>query len=45
VLSNTIGPDDRVTVDAVDGELRFDVETGAAAESEEREHERETARR
>ncbi len=42
VLSNTIGPNDRVTVDAVEGELHFDVETGTAAESDEREHERET---
>jgi hypothetical protein len=41
VLSDRIGPNDRVTVDALEGELHFDVETGTAAESDEREHERE----
>jgi ATP-dependent Clp protease ATP-binding subunit ClpC len=32
VLSDTISPGDRVTVDALGGELRFDVDTGAARE-------------
>jgi hypothetical protein len=32
VLSDTISPGDRVTVDALEGELRFDVDTGAARE-------------
>jgi ATP-dependent Clp protease ATP-binding subunit ClpC len=41
VLSDGIGPGDRVTVDVLEGELHFDVETGTAAESDEREHERE----
>lgn len=35
VLSGAIGPGDRVTVDALEGELRFDVDTGAAREPEE----------
>src|SRR5438034_60998 len=35
VLSDEIGPGDRVTVDALEGELRFDVDTGAARELEE----------
>jgi ATP-dependent Clp protease ATP-binding subunit ClpC len=35
VLSDAIGPGDRVTVDALEGELRFDVDTGAAREPEE----------
>src|SRR5438034_807427 len=35
VLSDAIGPGDRVTVDALEGELRFDVDTGAARELEE----------
>ncbi len=39
VLSDEIGPGDRVTVDVLEGELHFDVETGTAAESDEREHE------
>jgi len=34
VLSDAIGPGDRVTVDALEGELRFDVDTGAAREPE-----------
>jgi ATP-dependent Clp protease ATP-binding subunit ClpC len=38
VLSDAIGPGDRVTVDAAEGELHFDVET-STAESDEREHE------
>jgi ATP-dependent Clp protease ATP-binding subunit ClpC len=40
VLSDTIKPGDRITVDALEGELHFDVDSGAAAESEEaaREH-------
>src|SRR3954471_9924092 len=41
VLSDRVQPNDRVTVGAFDGELHFDVETGMAAESDEREHERE----
>jgi ATP-dependent Clp protease ATP-binding subunit ClpC len=46
VLSGAVGPGDRVTVDALEGELRFDVETRTAAEPEEvgeREHEREVS--
>ncbi len=35
VLSDAIGPGDRVTVDALEGELRFDVDMGAAREPEE----------
>src|SRR4051794_34281601 len=35
VLSDAISPGDRVTVDALEGELRFDVDTGAAREPEE----------
>jgi ATP-dependent Clp protease ATP-binding subunit ClpC len=35
VLSDAIAPGDRVTVDALEGELRFDVDTGAARELEE----------
>jgi hypothetical protein len=35
VLSDAIGPGDRVMVDALEGELRFDVDTGAAREPEE----------
>jgi ATP-dependent Clp protease ATP-binding subunit ClpC len=35
VLSDAIGPGDRVTVDALEGELRFDVETRTSAESTE----------
>jgi ATP-dependent Clp protease ATP-binding subunit ClpC len=35
VLSNAIGPGDRVTVDALEGELRFDVDTDAPREPEE----------
>jgi hypothetical protein len=35
VLSDAIGPGDRVTVDALEGELRFDVDAGAAREAEE----------
>jgi len=35
VLSDAIGPGDRVTVDALEGELRFDVDTAAAREAEE----------
>ncbi|HEY6604959.1 MAG TPA: AAA family ATPase [Gaiellaceae bacterium] len=40
VLSDTIKPGDRITVDALEGELHFDVDSGAAAGSEEaaREH-------
>src|SRR5437868_196633 len=34
VLSDAIGPGDRVTVDALEGELRFDVDTGAARKLE-----------
>jgi hypothetical protein len=34
VLSDAIGPGDRVTVDALEGELRFDVDAGAAREPE-----------
>ena len=34
VLSEAIGPGDRVTVDALEGELHFDVDTGAAREPE-----------
>ena len=34
VLSDAIGPGDRVTVDALEGELHFDVDTGAAREPE-----------
>jgi len=34
VLGGAIEPGDRVTVDAVEGELHFDVDSGAAAESE-----------
>jgi ATP-dependent Clp protease ATP-binding subunit ClpC len=48
VLSDGIGPGDRVTVDAVEGELRFDVEPPTAAEEvseREREREAEPARR
>src|SRR3954447_11352900 len=41
VLSNGIGPNDRVTVDASGGELHFDVESGATEEAGERAHERE----
>jgi ATP-dependent Clp protease ATP-binding subunit ClpC len=41
VLSDRVGPNDRVTVGALEGELHFDVETGRAAESDEREHQRE----
>ena len=33
VLSDAIGPGDHVTVDALEGELRFDVDTGAAKEA------------
>jgi ATP-dependent Clp protease ATP-binding subunit ClpC len=36
VLSDAIGAGDRVTVDAVEGELHFDVEKQAAAEREAR---------
>jgi ATP-dependent Clp protease ATP-binding subunit ClpC len=39
VLSDAIGPGDRVTVNAAEGELHFDVETRSTAESDEREHE------
>jgi ATP-dependent Clp protease ATP-binding subunit ClpC len=35
VLSDAIGSGDRVTVDALEGELRFDVDAGAAREAEE----------
>jgi hypothetical protein len=35
VLSDAIGPGDRVTVDALEGELHFDVDAGAAREAEE----------
>jgi ATP-dependent Clp protease ATP-binding subunit ClpC len=35
VLSDAIGPGDRVTVDALEGELHFDVDTDAAREPEE----------
>ena len=35
LLSDTISPGDRVTVDALEGELRFDIDTGAAREPEE----------
>ena len=35
VLSDAIAPGDRVTVDALEGELRFDVDTDAARELEE----------
>jgi ATP-dependent Clp protease ATP-binding subunit ClpC len=35
VLSDAIGPGDRVTVDALEGELRFDVDKDAAREPEE----------
>jgi ATP-dependent Clp protease ATP-binding subunit ClpC len=35
VLSDAIGPGDRVTVDALEGELHFDVDTGAARDPEE----------
>src|SRR5436190_13061866 len=35
VLSDAIGPGDRVTVHALEGDLRFDVDTGAAREPEE----------
>jgi ATP-dependent Clp protease ATP-binding subunit ClpC len=35
VLSDAIGPGDRVMVDALEGELRFDVDTGTAREPEE----------
>ena len=35
VLSDAIGPGDRVTVDALEGELHFDIDTGAAREPEE----------
>jgi ATP-dependent Clp protease ATP-binding subunit ClpC len=35
VLSDTIKPGDRVTVDALEGELQFDVDSGAAEEPEE----------
>jgi ATP-dependent Clp protease ATP-binding subunit ClpC len=41
VLSDRVRANDRVTVDTLEGELHFDVETGTAAESDEREHERE----
>jgi ATP-dependent Clp protease ATP-binding subunit ClpC len=34
VLSDTISPGDRVTVDALEGELRFEVDTGAVREPE-----------
>ncbi len=34
VLADEIGPGDRVTVDEIEGELRFDVERGAAAETQ-----------
>jgi ATP-dependent Clp protease ATP-binding subunit ClpC len=34
VLSDAIGPGDRVTVDALEGELRFDIDAGAAREPE-----------
>jgi hypothetical protein len=34
VLSDTIGPGDRVTADASDGELQFEVDAGGARESE-----------
>ena len=34
VLSDAIAPGDRVTVDALEGELRFDVDTGAARKLE-----------
>ena len=34
VLSDSIAPGDRVTVDALEGELRFDVDTGAARKLE-----------
>jgi hypothetical protein len=34
VLDGSVGPGDRVTVDSRDGELQFDVETGAASEPE-----------
>ena len=34
VLSDAIGPGDRVTVDALEGVLHFDVDTGAAREPE-----------
>jgi hypothetical protein len=33
VLSDAIGPGDRVTIDALKGELRFDVDTGAGQEA------------
>jgi hypothetical protein len=35
VLSDAIGPGDRVTVDGLEGELHFDVDSGAAREPEE----------
>jgi hypothetical protein len=35
VLSDAIGSGDRVTVDALEGELQFDLDTGAAREAEE----------
>jgi ATP-dependent Clp protease ATP-binding subunit ClpC len=37
VLSGAVNEGDRITVDATDGELRFDVEHGAAEETEARE--------
>jgi ATP-dependent Clp protease ATP-binding subunit ClpC len=45
VLSDEVRPDDRVTVDALEGELRFDVETGTAVESDERERDAAPLRR
>jgi hypothetical protein len=35
VLSDATGAGDRVTVGGLEGELRFDVDTGGARESEE----------
>jgi ATP-dependent Clp protease ATP-binding subunit ClpC len=42
VLSGAVNEGDRITVDAADGELRFDVEHGAAEEKEAREPARAT---
>ena len=42
VLSGAVNEGDRITADAADGELRFDVEHGAAEEKEAREPARAT---
>jgi hypothetical protein len=35
VLAGTVQPGDKVAVDAIEGELHFDIDTGGASEPEE----------